>query len=719
MSSFHIPSISFPKVRTVKSSVTLGNGMVVDAIERSISGLDDVVYEKERAVWEAVPRGLGVFSLNGTPVSNIVGLRKFGYLGSPYGTIDAVKTVVFVDKENGECAHVAAFNAPDGTPYWIAGSKHVHIVFPHGDFVAAESVYAGQERYKYAIKIARVWNAMLPTFDAPAFHAYLAENKYTACAEAILADSEHIVVYSEKDILKFYALTAMKPSSEGLTAVSPQVAQTVFTIHKLPMATFSPSYNYPSAEYSFALDEVARRANSEGVVVYGSDAEGHVVAMWKEKSYPYVMERVVREAVISGKTQTQIRRRVAQRLSDHTADLRTYFAEWESYRYPELLIFAAWLRQHGYIPARSAWDVQSRWLTLQAQFRDASTEERLIAAKVADAAADEAAGPNVVQFVGLPCSGKSTAARALFWLLRTGGASPRWLNQDEADSNRGKYLGAIKAAIDDPDTTHILLDKSNLDAQNRKDYIALGLTPTLTIVYGHPEGAEAYKTLCTERFLARGAAHRSLCASGPNATDVAKFSGICDSMLSKYTLPNDNDILHLDVRAILEDQLKSICLKLGILTTRIEDAIAFSRAYESAIAGRRRPTFGGILIPSASMAPILDVIPEEAKASKTFNKSFHITIKYIGPEMDPMWYLEFLQLIDTPVDVRVTAIVWDDNCITARVGPGAFPCENAVPHITLGLRGKTQPVYSNTLLTTIDAAAVDCDFTLTGRYYFG
>jgi hypothetical protein len=386
--SFDLPPISFPKIRTAKTSVTLGNGVVVDATERSIAGLDDPVYEKQPSVWEAVPRGLGVYALNGEPVANIVGLRKFGYLGSPYGSVADVKTVVLVDKENGECAHVAAFVASCGTPYWIVGSKNVHCLFPHGDFGTAESTYAGLERYKYAIKIARVWARMIDTFDSRGFHNYLAENRYTACGEAILADSEHIVAYDHKDIIKFYALTALRPSAEGLTACGPLDAQVVFQRFGLPSATFSSTYNYPSDEYTGALNTVARRENSEGVVVYGSDATGRVVAMWKEKSYPYVMERVVREAVISGQSQKHIRHRVTTRLADLSVELRAYFTDWELHRYPELLTFAVWLRMRGYIPTRASWDIQSRWLTLQAEFQAAPAEEKAAAAAVRDGATD-------------------------------------------------------------------------------------------------------------------------------------------------------------------------------------------------------------------------------------------------------------------------------------------------------------------------------------------
>lgn len=222
-----------------------------------------------------------------------------------------------------------------------------------GDFKTAESAYTA-ERYRYAIKIARIWNIYSQTNpNITDFHNYLSTTGYTACGEAILSDSEHIVTYDTKDIIKFYAITSSGlKSTDGLTIISPLDAYETFVSFGLPTAVFSSTYLFNSTEYVKACDVVARRINSEGVVAYGLDINNNVCCMWKEKSYPYVMERVVREQITHNKTYQQIYNRVIQRLKEHDEALRVYFVEWETERLPWLLAFAEWLRLKQIIPVK-------------------------------------------------------------------------------------------------------------------------------------------------------------------------------------------------------------------------------------------------------------------------------------------------------------------------------------------------------------------------------
>ena len=350
-------STSSPSVRIVTDKVTIG-GLEFTFQDRSVGGIDDAVYESDRAVWEAVPRGDCLISVGDAAVAHVVGLRKFGYPGSPYGRRSEVQSVVFVDKENGECAHIAAF-VHAGVEYWVAGSKHVHLVWRVGHYDADIAAYVAQ-RYTTALKVAAVWNRMLGSagVDGAWFFTMLSGTGMTACAEAILADSEHIVEYAdgEKDTLKFFALAEPKASTPSLCS-TPEHARALFERCGLPTAAFSTKYTVGSSALAAALEAIARRNNSEGVVAYGLDSLGLVVYMWKEKSYPYVMERVVREAVIGDKTLAQIKRRVRARLDEQAADVRAYFTEWAAVRFPWLLTFAAWLRATRVIPVRDKWSV--------------------------------------------------------------------------------------------------------------------------------------------------------------------------------------------------------------------------------------------------------------------------------------------------------------------------------------------------------------------------
>jgi hypothetical protein len=721
-----LPMSFFPcsadSVRVVTDKVTIG-GVEFTFQDRSIGGIDDHVYEADRAVWEAVPRGDCLISVGDSPVFHVVGLRKFGYAGSPYGRRSEVQSVVFVDKENGECAHIAAFSR-DGVDYWVAGSKHVHLVWRIGHYDADVAAY-GAQRYTYALKVAAVWNRMLSgvgsaSVDGAWFFTMLSGTGMTACAEAILADSEHIVEYAdgEKDTLKFFALAEPKASVPALCSM-PEMARTLFERCGLPTAAFSAKLAVGSAEYTAALDAIARRTNSEGVVAYGLDALGLVACMWKEKSYPYVMERVVREAVIGDRTLAQIKQRVRVRLDEQAAAVRAYFAEWEATRFPWLLTFAAWLRITRVIPARDKWSVQSRWLTLQREFRAASAA--VVAEAEAVVAAAEAAAVKVVVLVGLPGSGKSTLARGLVKLLSGAGANPRWLNQDEADSNRQRYIGAIKSVMADPAVTHIILDKSNLDAGNRKDYTDLGLEPTMTVVLEHPDGLEATKAICAQRFLARGAAHRSLRSDGEGAVGREKFLGICDSMLARYPKDGLDGALRLDILLPPEAALATVAERLGFAVAGAADAVSFARAYEDSVAAIKRPQYGGLAV-RGDVSPLRAAIPADALTGKHARGEFHVTLRHIGDVMDPIWFMNFAPRVGTEAELVVTEIVWDDKAVAAHVElPAGVECSNPIPHITLAVARGTQPVYSNTLLAAAGAAVsrIDVRIPLRAKFFFG
>jgi hypothetical protein len=707
-----------PSVRTVTDRVVLG-GRTFVLTDRSVGGFDDAVYESQPSVWEAVPRGDCTIACDdGAVLHHVVGLRKFGYAGAPYGRRAEVTRTVLVDKENGECAHISAF-AHDSVKYWVAGSKHVHIVWRDGHYDTDIAMYEAQ-RYTYARKVAALWANMLNRdgVDGAWFFTLLDGMRATACAEAILSDSEHIVKYEDKDTLKFYALA--EPRSSGLSLCSPpDLARALFERCGLPIALFSPTYEIGSAEYSAALDAVARRTNSEGVVAYGLDALGNAICMWKEKSYPYVMERVVREAVIGDKTLAQIRRRVATRLADHGDALRAYFAEWEATRFPWLLAFAVWLRAKHILPVRDSWSVQSRWLTLQDTFCAAPAED-VAAATVAVTAATEAM-PTVIVLVGLPGSGKSTLARGLYKILTDAGSAARWLNQDEADSNRARYIGAIKSVMADPSVTHIILDKSNLDAANRKDYTDLGLTLDHTFVLMHADGLEETKAVCAQRFLARGAAHRSLRAVGEGAVTRDKFLGICDAMLARFPRTGIDGARQLDILLPPESLLATVCgsLALGPSVDSCRSAISFARSYEDALTSVKRPQYGGLAV-HRGVEELRAAIPADALTGKHARGELHVTLRHIGDVMDPVWFMDFAPLVGTETVLVVREIVWDDKVVAARVElPDGVQCANPIPHITLAVARGTQPVYSNTLLATASSNRLAVDIPLTAKFFFG
>lgn len=519
--------------------------------------------------------------------------------------------------------------------YWIVGSKNVHIVtrfsIPDEDLCYYEQS-ENNKRYTYAIKIARLFRDVYlqpqpQQTGAPSaaqrldamlrFHQMLSAQQYTACGEAIFADSQHLVDYRGQNLLRFYALTRndMDDSSE-VTAIDEGSAHTggggrenameteeknqeekeeekekecdslrrglcldvveAEALYRAVGLDFSARSGltaiYASADsrrlseaYTALIDEIGRRTNSEGCVMYGYhlDADSpqggpRVLRMWKEKSYPYVMERAAREAItqhlLCGR---QLRARMTAKLEMQGKALRRYFDSWERERLPWLCHFSSWLqiRRVLYPGMRASADgrerifaVRNQWLSYQRQFgAETAADGALLEAceifQSADAEAADGRGPHSsntsscldgIVFVGPQGSGKSTLARALFYLLQRtprpgegaeneeggeegGHYRPRWVNQDES-GNRNNFLAAIAGALRPPGddggggggVTHLIVDKMNLARQAWvRDYAEVPVS--LVLHFYHPElGARGMLETCYHRVVGRGAAHRTI-----------------------------------------------------------------------------------------------------------------------------------------------------------------------------------------------------------------
>ncbi|KAG5471432.1 hypothetical protein LSCM1_01520 [Leishmania martiniquensis] len=273
-------------------------------VERKICGMDDPVYSQHRDVWECVPQGnarvyVKADSPSGTSayvlVGAVNGLRKFGSDGSPYGYPDAVQTVVSMEKENGACGHLSAFLLPpahEGEPsspagtnsdvsdddiarrFWVIGSSGVHIVLDYHVSEKCLRYYSKLGcRYSHAVRISRLWKAMLPrgrgwSIDGTAalsptnssasvvpsgtltaaqvrlFHDTLRSNMWTSCFTAILSDSQPRMNDDAVKELRFYAVTlhgrAFETASACRTAPSSGKATEAHKAHSPKGAASAP-----------------------------------------------------------------------------------------------------------------------------------------------------------------------------------------------------------------------------------------------------------------------------------------------------------------------------------------------------------------------------------------------------------------------------------------------------------------------------------------------
>lgn len=707
--------------------------------EMHIPGHDDPVYEKNKDIWENIPRGLAyIYDSEKNLISSLAGTRKFGYPDSRYGYKDKVITTIGIEKENGECAHVATFIYNE-TKFWIVGSKHVNVVFREGYFERDILQYKENQRYTYALKIAYLFiNTMskITEEQKDKFFDILYENKMTANGEAIFDDSQHIIDYEGINQIRWFALSKNTQSKEGLSE-HPFIARDFFISCGLFFADCSQQYSYKSQEYVNYLDNVAKRLSSEGVVMYGLDNGGKVICMWKEKSYPYVMERVLREAIKRGMVGNELYIYSQKRLSQQSDELRKYFESWEKERLPFLIKFAAWLHTQDKkkVNFDDPWSISSKWLSLQKECIKLSDDELLmIADKYKNKKLSGVSSIQTIVLAGPPGSGKSTLARTLMILLKKCGKIPVWLNQDEA-GDRKRYLTAIDKAISSNKVTHIILDKSNLEKCNRKDYTDRGLDPMITVVLTHSEGNEALIDMCVKRILNRGDAHRSLRTSNPNFKDDPKkaITTIIEKFVEKSDIDESADSTYQFVDASLSQDiiLSQVWERITHIGTgvdypifntignQIKDSLVLAQKYEEKLASRSKTQqLYACLKLVSPVEELLDVIPDVLLKNKILKKEFHVTVKYFGGVIDPEMFIQIDELINKQIELTLKEVVYDENGVAVLVKKDFF-CDNTHPHFTIATARNIPPVYSNELLQkTENVTRIQIDKKVICEYAF-
>lgn len=565
-------------IRTVRDFVSLPASATAPPLRLMIEAdsiavrHDDSVYEKYRDVWERQPRGLSRIFVRAAgfsdadaadatsdsdggdmahmaeyeQVHSMNGLRKFGYEShASYGYRTAGVRGIALEKENGENGQISGFMCPmpegGSVPMWAIGSKNVPIVVraDRATFSAdLELPVYKKERYGFAVAIARLFHrACAERFvsdDAyTRMHAALSATRMTVVCEAIFLTSQHLVRY-ERDELRAFALSPVPgtPSTDGLTGMPPLEARDFLSRIGFP-ATF-PRVLGDEPLGTPAYDALCRTINalrnSEGAVMYSLDASGRTCFMHKVKSFEYVAARRARTIILAGLPNATLATRMHE-LARLDVPIEVIERGVEYYSR-----FATWLRgQDVYKSSDRAqrFDVQSQWVTLNDTFMASGGTP----ASASAGGSEPRVGKAVIMMQGVPLTGKSTLSRALQLICNTLGEHAVWLNQDEMAAGksgaRGAYLEALKHAMEDAHVTHVLLDKTNVDARNRADYTIMGVRPTVTIRMVHPDDAPGETThllrLCEERFATRGAAHRSLRVPSAASTAAAAVAAASDS----------------------------------------------------------------------------------------------------------------------------------------------------------------------------------------------
>lgn len=687
-------------IAKITAYATIGDN-TFKLVSTHVVGFDDRIYESNRDIWDSVPRGFTDVFIDDTLIHSVRGMKKFGYFHNTcYGDRSRVVAAFAAEKENGENIQVAAF-VLDGIQHWIVGSKHVHIIFRHEHAAADIATYV-EPRFTYATKNALLFTSYCcMTLD---FHRFLSDSRFTAVGEAIFSDSQHIIKYPMSEF-RFFALVNPATSVTQLV-VNPIDAHTIFRSLGLITAPMTNAIDLHSHEYDACITSIRSAVNSEGAVMYGIDADGRVCFIWKEKSINYVLERAAREIILGGCSSTAIegvlRAKVAELFTENELPL---VDKWFTERINKLKMFNTWLRQTYSLSSDNRWSLQSQWLSLQDEMPDVVVSGEL--------------PKHIIMMSGPPGSGKSTLARAAFIYLKGAGMKPCWINQDECSGNRKAYIGAIKSAML-ADYSHIILDKSNLAPENRKDYIAAGCIPNLAIVMEHPAGDSALLDICHGRIDARGKGHRSLHNDAPVSDILAKMMASATPVSAAEA---SGRILRLNVLASPEENLAHI---LAAVNCRIDEsaeciraivgAVSTARDYEK-IAGTKKILYWCISCSHAERVKLLDAITAaapDALVDKTVGTEFHYTLQfYSGGVCDPETDVRLMRAVGSHVDMHVKEIVWNDKGAACRIVCDV-PTVNKHPHITIACAPGVKPVYSNDLLDAGGIFSVPIDITISG-----
>ncbi|KAH8610820.1 Fungal tRNA ligase phosphodiesterase domain [Trypanosoma vivax] len=731
------------RVRESAATVQL-DGKKFVVVQRSIVGSHNALYRKNQSFWEHIPRGQAcVFAVSGDEgnfemVATLQGLRKFGKYDEPYGGKgEEPTTAVVFEAIDGVSGQLSAFCHND-EKYWIIGSTRRHIVLrfnvPNEDIEANKlsheiddsNVSGYNESHWCSVltnRVAKLFQRVvrtLPKGKPEALHEFLSSNGYTACFDATLLDSGHIIDYGMGESLLFYAITKSgMPSSNGL-CVDPATVTGELQSFGLRAASYKgcPPVVKPGSDAYVSLREsTARRLKCKGAVLYGMNDAGIVVRVWKIPSYVFFAERAAQETIVTHRLSGKVlREKLVKRIERMPKDLRQYLTEWKMVRMDTLVHFAAWLHiTLKLIPntdLNQQRQVRRRWISLQRQFKESMNDklEKQVKNYEPSIVEMEDNDPDAIICVGPQGCGKSTFSRALFALLQQAGQKPRWLNQDEI-GDRQSYLKAIRMAKDS-DCTHIILDKMNLDDDARDSDYSLFNLKAIYVVWTHPEGTTKMTELCFERVLNRGGSHRTFLvtkAQREDATQRKRMQGIVRACVSRCRFPTEGFTVEADVReptSVILAQVWEVLSQHGmaelpdIKTLNVEEAMELSREYESLLGKLPRSiVYGaiGITMPEKVIA----ATPPELLTGKRRQNSFHVTTIYIGNRMviDPVLLVRLARVRGSSIELTLEYVASDLKATAIAVrNQKEFYTQNAHPHITVATVPGVPAKYSNELL---------------------
>lgn len=706
-------------VQLIVDNTNLCEGVFVTTVDVKLRVFkEDKLYEN-KLLHTMIPRGCSYVFINNVFVHALYGHPKFGNDGDYlHNSDDKEEYLVFRRKENGECSHWSGFEY-QGEMYEMFGSKNVHFIVRSNHFSTDIEKYT-KERYAYATKMARnIRNQIKSKEQHERILNYFVESSNTFCAESCFLESQHLVKYENTTAL-FFAITGRRLDvSDFLVKISPVNADELFMSFGLNVVAETIVVNInDNSRVAEICSYFESQQNSEGAVVYKVDSTMRAIYAYKHKNYDYIFRRALREKMRSKSLTNTIVKRMESLHIKHP-------------NYVEMLEtglkFNAWYRSLSE-------DIQKhffeQFVSMEEMFKsiDPSVINQIYATHIENEKLLNVV--NVIMFVAIPGSSKSTCAKVLLDILTNLGAKTIHLEQDMFyDKGKGAsaaYEKAIASALQTPDVRYILLTKSNHSDVVRNNtyrtfenaFKGAKLTKHINLTYVTITAngdIEKTKEICLDRIMSRGFAHASL--YGMSRSQVNKI--LTDVFVAQYKQLSNEERLNTTIELDIEDdritnltnlisQLQFYDVIPAFETTEEMLLNAFAKVSiedaELALISKAKKdkeirTIGYDCIFYPNLGDVINQIEElknEIKLHKlTLKTEFHTTLKYYGKKhentIDP--FEDDVKCVSTIVGYAIS----DKACAFMVEIPTQYSTQT-IPHITLALAKSVNASYSATLL---------------------
>jgi uridine kinase/2'-5' RNA ligase len=558
------------QIRATKKDVTLDREFIVVDVKPNAHH-DDQAYENSAELRKLVPRGL-CFVLEKVGASapapqlrhTLAGIHKFGYKENEYFAVappDDTTHLVFTEKANGECFHIAAFELNPTQCYIIFGSKNVHMLV-RADHIQEDMQLYTEDRYGYARRMAMKF-LELNVQRIDAIITTLVQSGETWVAECCTLDSPHIVEY-KRDTMPFFAITRPPIAADGrvrteLTARGPDEASAMFTAHGVEKVKIHVSRTEVDQEEQRIFWE--NLDNSEGAVVYEITARGTVRQIYKLKSHEYTFWRAVREKMKGVCPSTVIQKRLRDL---HVRPLN--FDELQQ----DALEFNAWARAHWKI---NFGEFFVNWPARRAEFAKVPPETRRSLLKAFDQAgraqatqvqliADGQPGSLATQVqliaVGLPGCGKTTVLRRVAEEF-----NGKYLDQDMCGCRPVAYHRDARRLSQDENLKLVAFGKNNHTQKIRAEFLSnIKAGQRVWVVWYHPDDIDPENPVARLAQLSVERATRRAEQDPKHPVKAGKVKMVVGGFRNNYEeLDDDADnasIVPVDATLTVEEQVRAL-----------------------------------------------------------------------------------------------------------------------------------------------------------------